>query len=199
MPLNVVTTTFNLVSMMLGSAQGGVIDAASANDWQTLEEELQKGGSASEVDTSDCTQRAKELTEVNDASCCRCTALHFAAKGDAPLSTVEALLKAHPDAAKMKKDRDDRLPLHLAAKHNLNMPSIRLLLDAYPEAADAFDQRDKTPLTYAQMRGEVNGEMAQLLTTPAILKKVEGRKRRRAEAMAGENPVMKEMLLHDEL
>ena len=199
MPLNVATTTFNLVSMMLGSAQGGVIDAASANDWQTLEEELQKGGSASEVDTSGCAQRAKELTEVNDASCCRCTALHFAAKGDAPLSTVEALLKAHPDAAKMKKDRDDRLPLHLAAKHNLNMPSIRLLLDAYPEAADAFDQRDKTPLTYAQMRGEVNGEMAQLLTTPAILKKVEGRKRRRAEAMAGENPVMKEMLLHDEL
>ena len=174
------------ICFLLASAQGGssVIEAARASEWETLEQELRVAPSASKVDTS----------------CDDCTALHYAARGNAPLSTFEALLKAYPEAPKAKKhDDNDRLPLHLAAKHNLNMPSITLLLNAYPEAADALDTRGKTPLTYAQMRGEHTGEMARLLTTPAILKKTEERMRKRKEAAAGENPQMAATLPHDEL
>lgn len=191
---------FTSVVVVVAGASAKVLEAARAHDWQALEQALQAGSSASELDTSTCASRVKELTEINDESCCRCTALHLAAVGNAPLSTFEALLKAHPEAAKTKKD-DGRLPLHLAAKHNLNMPSTRLLFDAYPEAGDVGDSRDKMPLTHAQMRGELTGEMAQLLTTPAIRKKMEDRKRLRKEARTGENPAMVEALKldHDEL
>ncbi|KAL1496302.1 hypothetical protein AB1Y20_016264 [Prymnesium parvum] len=73
--------------------------------------------------------------------------LHGALSARCEDDTVDALLRAHPDAARAPLGQ--HTPLHLAAAHGASVSTVRRLLAAWPAAAAARDAEGNTPLHFA--------------------------------------------------
>ena len=93
------------------------------------------------------TIRTTRLTESSRDDF-RQTALHIAAGCGASLETVEALLQADSDQAKVLNLRDET-PLHVAITHDASIDVIRLIVDAYSEASIRLNNLGRTPLRLA--------------------------------------------------
>jgi len=76
------------------------------------------------------------------------TALHWAALGKAPRSTVQALLQAYPEAARVA-NQSGLTPLHVACSYRASSAVVEAILNAYPQAACVIHSRNlhrSTPL-----------------------------------------------------
>ena len=71
--------------------------------------------------------------------------LHYAAEKQASVEVVQALLAAHPEAAK-EKDGYGQLPLHSAVAYQASVEVVQRLLSAHPGAAKEKDGRGSLPL-----------------------------------------------------
>lgn len=73
------------------------------------------------------------------------TILHWAAFGKPPVATVQALLTACPDTARVANHRG-LLPLHVACSYRASAAVITAILQAYPAAAAINDSSGSCPL-----------------------------------------------------
>ena len=99
------------------------------------------------------------------------TALHWAALGKAPRSTVQALLDVYPEAARVA-NQSGQTPLHVACSYRATSAVVEAILRAYPEAACAIHSRNlhrSTPLHLLCDYGGAGGSSSSLMvtTTPA--------------------------------
>jgi hypothetical protein len=99
-----------------------------------------------EANPEAATARARGLLPLHIAL------LHGFKKGKTvPTATIEALLRAHPDAIRMRAEDssgNSRLPLHLATISNAPTDVMELLLAAYPGAVDEPDAWGHRPVHY---------------------------------------------------
>jgi ankyrin repeat protein len=91
-------------------------------------------------------------------------ALHWAAQCNSNVEVIVELLKAYPEAARIKTGWK-QLPLHVAVEHNSNLAVITELLKAYPEAAREKDDKNvgRLPLRIAAERTSNAAVIAELL------------------------------------
>ncbi len=75
--------------------------------------------------------------------------IHCAILHDAPISTLETLLRAYKEGAQAKDDHD-MLPMHLAIKKHVSPEVINLLLVSYPECVDVTNGHGMTPYQMAE-------------------------------------------------
>eukprot|EP00980_Cylindrotheca_fusiformis_P007082 scaffold1482_cov120-Cylindrotheca_fusiformis.AAC.24 len=74
--------------------------------------------------------------------------LHYAC-ACASATVVEKLLKAYPEAAKIRNESDLMLPLHIASKWGFSKGVMNVLLASYPEGSKVRDVFAMVPLDYA--------------------------------------------------
>jgi hypothetical protein len=96
----------------------------------------------------------------------RCLALHEACVTTAPVSTVNAILQAHPDAIRTKETSYSRLPLHCACRRTQADPAIvALLIKAHRAACLVPDGIGRLPIHYALSNGADSIVIHMLLTS----------------------------------
>jgi ankyrin repeat protein len=100
------------------------------------------------------------------------TVLHWAAFGHPPISTVNALLAACPETARVA-NRNGMLPLHVACSYRASSAVIEAILQAYPAAA-AMASRDSTPLHCLCDYGGSSGADDSVLAMVVLLQSDEG-------------------------
>ena len=76
--------------------------------------------------------------------------LHEAAAYQPPLDVIEALLRAHPDAASTPSLYGGILPLHWAACSHASLEVVTALLEAHPAAASTASFSGELPLHWAK-------------------------------------------------
>mmetsp|Transcript_17258 Transcript_17258/g.25292 ORF Transcript_17258/g.25292 Transcript_17258/m.25292 type:complete len:236 (+) Transcript_17258:42-749(+) len=78
--------------------------------------------------------------------------LHKACAYKPPVSVIDALLQAHPQAAREKQSIFGRIPLHVACMKGSSFEVIRMLIQVYPEGVQVRDSSGRLPLHYAVFR-----------------------------------------------
>ena len=116
----------------------------------TLLDQFRSGASLRSVEFVQQVQaRPAEAREVDAAT--GNTALHFACCGAAPLSVVEALLRAWPEAAR-ETDHEGNTALHFAAAMQAHPEVVNQVITAYPEACQQRGKMNRYPLSLAFLR-----------------------------------------------
>ena len=87
--------------------------------------------------------------------------LHFAMIFSAPVSVVDALLKAYPAAAHMTNDQG-MLPLHLAYRNGVEDSVTNLLIAAYPQGVYFKDYKGRVPLEVVLPTTKISPHSAQV-------------------------------------
>mmetsp|Transcript_28301 Transcript_28301/g.41556 ORF Transcript_28301/g.41556 Transcript_28301/m.41556 type:complete len:615 (+) Transcript_28301:121-1965(+) len=81
--------------------------------------------------------------------------LHACCVFRAPLSLIEALITAYPDAAKTIDDQG-MLPLHLACRNGASRAVVMTLLGTNPDSINAKDKKGRTPLNLVESSNSQN-------------------------------------------
>eukprot|EP00951_Prasinocladus_malaysianus_P017414 scaffold137285_cov17-Prasinocladus_malaysianus.AAC.1 len=79
--------------------------------------------------------------------------LHLACASGAPIDVIQAILRAHPDAAEHQTNADRQTPLHLAVRQG-HVGAVKVLVDESPAAAELEDVWRYTPLMLAAQWGQ---------------------------------------------
>lgn len=91
-----------------------------------------------------------------------CLPIHFAAgQKSTPVSTIDALVTAHPSSLLATESSGLRLALHISVLKGASFALIRYLCEAFPQSMGVKDQEGNLPLHYAAMYS--NDEIVQLL------------------------------------
>ncbi|KAL7497414.1 hypothetical protein ACHAWT_008203 [Skeletonema menzelii] len=81
--------------------------------------------------------------------------LHACCVFRAPLSLIEALITAYPDATKTIDDQG-MLPLHLACRNGASRAVVMTLLGTNPDSINAKDKKGRTPLNLVESSSSQN-------------------------------------------
>uniref|UniRef100_A0A7S2XN60 Uncharacterized protein n=1 Tax=Attheya septentrionalis TaxID=420275 RepID=A0A7S2XN60_9STRA len=116
-----------------------VVNMIECERWNDLERLI---GSNSNV-------ACQEVTYYLDRYRTRSMALHLAVSSSAPVSVVEALLTANPNAALASESVLGRLPIHLAVLHNASPSVVRCLVECQTDCVKRLDSEGNLPLHLA--------------------------------------------------
>ena len=84
--------------------------------------------------------------------------LHATCVFRAPLSLIEALIQANPEAPGMMDDQG-MLPLHLACRNGASRGVVMTLLNANPSSINARDKKGRTPLNLVENSNSQNKDV----------------------------------------
>mmetsp|Transcript_25178 Transcript_25178/g.33409 ORF Transcript_25178/g.33409 Transcript_25178/m.33409 type:complete len:260 (-) Transcript_25178:181-960(-) len=94
-------------------------------------------------------------------------AIHQAVACHAPVTFIEALIKAYPKGVHKEDTAFQRVPLHIACRNKSSKETIELLLEYGEEAAAHQDNLGRIPLHYALSHGaSVDLVMSLLMASP---------------------------------
>lgn len=110
-------------------------------DWEGVD--YQAGNSPEEVRTFVLRRNADGVLKW------RLLPIHSAILHDAPLATLETLISAYRESARIPDDHG-MLPIHLAIKKHVGPEVINLLLSAYPDCIDVTNSHGLTPYQMAE-------------------------------------------------